>query len=182
MALQHARKLLSGSCARTMSTFAAGENKLTLPELPYEYSALEPYISAEIMELHHSKHHQTYVNNYNAALEQWAEADAKKESSAAPRISSALHFNGGGHLNHSIFWQNLCPAKDAAPLEGPLLDAIKRDFGSLEEMQSKMKAASAGIQGSGWGWLAAKPVTGKLYIVTSPNQDTTRRASRNPAA
>eukprot|EP00892_Ulva_mutabilis_P009993 jgi/Ulvmu1/7366/UM036_0026.1 len=77
-----------------------------------------------------------------------------------------------GHLNHSIFWKNLCSAKDAQPCSGILLDAIKRDFGSMEQMQAKLSADSAAVQGSGWGWLACKRETGKLAVLTSPNQDT----------
>ena len=81
---------------RAFSTFPAGSEAVKLPELPYGYSALEPVISAEIMELHHSKHHNAYVTNYNKALEQWAEAEKNQDSLAAPKIASALHFNGGG--------------------------------------------------------------------------------------
>jgi superoxide dismutase, Fe-Mn family len=96
MALSRCVPQLRSVLGRAFSTFPAGADTVTLPELPYEYSALEPYISAEIMELHHSKHHQAYVTNYNKALEQWAEAENSQDSLAAPRISSALHFNGGG--------------------------------------------------------------------------------------
>nr|ABR23158.1 manganese superoxide dismutase [Ulva fasciata] len=160
------------SLARGASTFPAGADVVSLPDLPYEYSALEPYISAEIMELHHSKHHQAYVTNYNKALEQWAESESKQDAVSAPKISSALHFNGGGHLNHSIFWKNLCPAKDAQPCSGNLLDAIKRDFGSMQQLQTKLAADAAAVQGSGWGWLVCKRETGRLAIMTSPNQDT----------
>lgn len=99
MALQQLRKALPlGSATRCMSTFVAGESALTLPELPYEYSALEPCISGQIMELHHKKHHNAYLTNYNKALEQWQEAESKQDSNALPKISSALHFNGGGSL------------------------------------------------------------------------------------
>lgn len=86
------------SLVRGASTFPAGADVVSLPDLPYEYSALEPYISAEIMELHHSKHHQAYVTNYNNALEQWAESESKQDAVSAPKISSALHFNGGGSV------------------------------------------------------------------------------------
>lgn len=84
------------SLARAASTFPAGADAVFLPELPYEYSALEPFVSGEIMELHHSKHHQAYVTNYNKALEKWAESESKQDAVSAPKISSALHFNGGG--------------------------------------------------------------------------------------
>lgn len=88
--------LLRESLRRTASTFPAGAEAVSLPDLPYEYSDLEPYISGEIMELHHSKHHRAYVTNYNKALEQWAESESNQDSVSAPKISSALHFNGGG--------------------------------------------------------------------------------------
>jgi Fe-Mn family superoxide dismutase len=97
MALQQLRKALPfGTAQKCMSTLVAGDSALTLPELPYEYSALEPCISGQIMELHHKKHHNAYLTNYNKALEQWQEAESKQDSNALPKISSALHFNGGG--------------------------------------------------------------------------------------
>merc|ERR1712034_151774 len=96
-------------------------NKHTLPDLPYDYGALEPVISSEIMQLHHSKHHQTYVNNLNVAEEQLAEAQAKGDTTKIIALSSALKFNGGGHINHSIFWTNLSP--DGGEPTGDLLEA-----------------------------------------------------------
>lgn len=96
--LSRFRAALRQSLARGASTFPAGADVVSLPDPPYEYSALEPYISAEIMELHHSKHHQAYVTNYNKALEQWAESESKQDAVSAPKISSALHFNGGGSV------------------------------------------------------------------------------------
>jgi superoxide dismutase, Fe-Mn family len=94
---QKLKDIAASACARAMSTsMVAGPDAVKLPDLPYEYSALEPYISAEIMELHHSKHHQAYVSNYNKALEQWQMAHEKQDSGSVPAIASALHFNGGG--------------------------------------------------------------------------------------
>jgi superoxide dismutase, Fe-Mn family len=114
--------------------------------------ALEPYISQEIMFLHHTKHHQTYVNGLNAAEELYAKAPSPKEAIA---LQPALKFNGGGHINHSLFWKNLSPAsQDGGKLpDGKLKDALIRDFGSVEEFKKKFNAATAAIQGSGWGWL-----------------------------
>jgi len=145
--------------------------KATLPDLPYDYGALEPVISADIMQLHHSKHHQTYVNNYNVAQEKLAEAVAKDDAGSIIGLHGALKFNGGGHINHSIFWQNLCPEKDSGEPSGPLLEAINRDFGSIEAMQEKLSASTIAVQGSGWGWLGYNKAAGKLAIATCPNQD-----------
>merc|ERR1711899_493709 len=120
--------------------------KHTLPDLPYDYNALEPVISAEIMQLHHSKHHQTYVNNYNVAQDKLADAVAKDDAGAIIGLHGALKFNGGGHINHSIFWQNLCPEKDSGEPSGPLMEAINRDFGSLQAMQEKLTASTVAVQ------------------------------------
>jgi len=145
----------------------------TLPELPYPYNALEPYISEEIMTLHHKKHHQTYVNALNAAESQYQSASSPKEKIA---LQSAIKFNGGGHINHSLFWKNMAPASgkggSGGTLKaGPLKDAIDRDFGGLENLKKEMNAATLGIQGSGWGWLGYNGKTKRLEITTCPNQD-----------
>ena len=115
--------------------------------------ALEPYISAEIMQLHHTKHHQTYVNGLNTAEESYAAADSMVKKIA---LQSALKFNGGGHINHSLFWKNLAPSKAQGGkivAGGQLEKAIVRDFGSVEEFKKDMTAKTGAIQGSGWGWL-----------------------------
>ncbi|KAH8983665.1 Mn superoxide dismutase [Lactarius deliciosus] len=142
----------------------------TLPKLPYAYDALEPHISAEIMELHHSKHHQTYVNGLNAAEEAYFKAPSTREKIA---LQAALKFNGGGHINHTLFWKNLAPVKEGGGRlkDGKLKAAIERDFGSVETFKKQFNAATAGIQGSGWGWLAYNPTTKILEVVTTPNQD-----------
>src|SRR5690349_6683282 len=103
-----------------------------LPPLPYDFNALEPVISAEIMNLHYTKHHQAYVNNFNKALEQYAEAEQKNDYAAMIALQSALKFNGGGHINHSIFWTNLAPKNQGGgtPPNGELAEAINKDFGS----------------------------------------------------
>lgn len=144
-----------------------------LPELPYEYGALEPVISGEIMELHHSKHHQAYVTNFNKAVEALDDAKAKSDSAAIVNLTKALKFNGGGHVNHSIFWKNLAPVKEGggAPPTGPLAEAINDGWGSLDNFITKFNAAAAGVEGSGWAWLALDPTTKALSIVTTPNQD-----------
>merc|ERR1712187_848961 len=158
------------SVAPTVATVQK-RNKVTLPDLPYDYGALEPVISAEIMTLHHSKHHNTYVTNFNVATEKLAEAVQKDDTSAIIGLQGALKFNGGGHINHSIFWQNLCPAKDSGEPEGELLEAIKRDFGSVQAMKEKLSTATIAVQGSGWGWLGYNKGANKLQIATCANQD-----------
>ncbi|KAG5349557.1 hypothetical protein C0989_003178, partial [Termitomyces sp. Mn162] len=132
--------------------------------------ALEPFISAEIMTLHHTKHHQTYVNGLNAAEEAYAKAGSPKEKIA---LHAALKFNGGGHINHTLFWKNLAPVDaEGGKLEsGPLKSAIERDFGSVEAFKKTFNAKTAAIQGSGWGWLGYNSTTKNLEIVTTANQD-----------
>lgn len=127
-------------------------------------------ISAEIMQIHHSKHHATYVNNLNVAEEKLAEAKAKNDVSAIIALAPALKFNGGGHLNHSIFWQNLKPKGGGEP-SGALADAIKKDFGSFDNMKKLLSASTVGVQGSGWGWLGYNKTAKRLEITTCANQD-----------
>lgn len=144
-------------------------SKVTLPELRYDYAALEPVICREIMELHHSKHHQAYINNYNAAKEQLDEAVAKGEINKIINLQGALRFNGGGHVNHSIFWQNLSPER-SSPSDA-LLKAIIADFESMDLLKAELKAASVGVQGSGWAWLGLNKKTRKLQVAQCANQD-----------
>lgn len=133
-----------------------------LPDLPYDYSALEPCISAETMELHHSKHHNTYVTNLNAALEKLDGAVSRGDVSAIIGLQGALKFNGGGHVNHTLFWENLCAKGSSAfPSSGPLKDAIEARFGDYEAMKKEVSAMTVGVQGSGWGWLGYDPKTGE---------------------
>jgi len=144
--------------------------KYVLPELPYAYDALEPHISAEIMELHHSKHHQNYVNGANAALEK-LEA-ARKDGSIAvvvTALSKDLAFNLGGHTNHSLFWENLGPNGGGKPT-GALAAAIDADFGSFEEFQKHFAAAALGLQGSGWAVLAYDKIGERLVIEQMTDQ------------
>lgn len=135
----------------------------TLPELQYDYAALEPHISARIMELHHSKHHAAYVAGANAALEQMEEARANNAFGAINKLEKDLAFHLGGHINHSIFWTNLAPNGADRP-SGELAAAIDEFFGSFEAFQAHFNAASLGIQGSGWGILSWDPVGSRLII------------------
>ncbi|XP_014277434.1 superoxide dismutase [Mn], mitochondrial isoform X2 [Halyomorpha halys] len=141
----------------------------TLPELPYASNALEPVISQEIMELHHKKHHNAYVTNFNAAEEQLKEALQKNDISKAVSLQPALRFNGGGHINHSIFWKNLSP--DGGKPSSELCTALDRDFGGVDNFRTQLQALSNGIQGSGWGWLGYNKVTKRLQLAACANQD-----------
>ncbi|KAI1492220.1 iron/manganese superoxide dismutase domain-containing protein [Biscogniauxia mediterranea] len=147
--------------------------KATLPDLSYDYGALEPYISGKIMELHHKGHHQTYVNGLNSALESIENANAKGDTIQAASFAPLLNFHGGGHTNHTLFWENLAPNNKGGggEPEGALKDSIDRDIGSFETLKKQINAALAGIQGSGWAWLAVDKTTGTLQVITRPNQD-----------
>ena len=137
--------------------------KYTLPDLPYDYAALEPHISAKIMELHHDKHHATYVAGANTALEKMADARANGDGAAAAKLSKDLQFNLGGHVNHSIFWNNLSPEGGDKPT-GELAAALDDHFGSFDAFRDHFTAAATTIQGSGWAILALEPVGGNLVI------------------
>ncbi|MCJ1425100.1 hypothetical protein MMC29_002988 [Sticta canariensis] len=141
-------------------------SKVTLPDLPYDYGALEPSISGKIMELHHSKHHNTYVTSYNAATEKLAAAS----NSPAVQISlqPLINFHGGGHINHSLFWENLAPrsAGGGEPPSGKLSEAIQQTYGSVEGLQKVFGQKLAGIQGSGWAWLVKDTETGGIGVKT----------------
>ncbi|KAI4591605.1 hypothetical protein KJ359_012760 [Pestalotiopsis sp. 9143b] len=152
-------------------TFARG--KATLPDLSYDYGALEPYISGKIMELHHKNHHQTYVNGLNSALETIEDAKAKGNEAAAASVAPLLNFHGGGHINHSLFWENLAPANQGGggEPEGALKKSIEEDFGSFDTLRKQVNTALAGIQGSGWAWLVKDKSAGTLQVVTRANQD-----------
>ena len=124
----------------------------TLPELDYDYAALEPHISARIMELHHDKHHNTYVTAANKALESMEEARANGDAAGAAKLSKDLQFNLGGHINHSIFWKNMSPDGGDRP-DGDVAAMIDQHFGSFDGFKGQFEAAGTTIQGSGWGWV-----------------------------
>ncbi|HEY8589909.1 MAG TPA: superoxide dismutase [Naasia sp.] len=141
----------------------------TLPELGYDYGALEPHISATIMELHHSKHHNTYVTGANTALAQMAEARESGNLGSLNKLQKDLAFNLGGHVNHSIFWTNMAPDGDDRPA-GELAAAIDEFFGSFDKFQAHFTAAAVGVQGSGWALLAYDTIGGNLVIEQLFNQ------------
>lgn len=135
----------------------------TLPDLGYDYAALEPSISGRIMELHHDKHHQTYVNGANQTLEQLAEARDKNDFGTINQLQKNLAFNLAGHVNHTIFWENLSPEGGDKP-EGELAQAVEEFFGSFDGLRAQFTAAALGIQGSGWAILAWDSLGEKLII------------------
>ena len=145
--------------------------KFELPDLPYDFSALEPVISAEIMELHYTKHHQGYVDKLNEALGKYADAEAKDDVAAMIAAQNPIKFNGGGHVNHTLFWNNLAPEGSSELAKGGLSQAIDDAFGSMEKFQEKFIAKTAAVQGSGWGWLGFCASSGRVRIATCANQD-----------
>ena len=155
-----------------------------LPELPYAYDALAPHIDEETMKLHHDKHHATYVEKTNGALEKHPElADKTIEElvadlqSVPEDIRTVVRNNGGGHANHSFFWEILSPNGGGEPV-GALKDAIEETFGSFDKFKEEFAAASAGQFGSGWGWLVVN--NGKLAVVSTPNQDSPLTDGKKP--
>jgi Fe-Mn family superoxide dismutase len=135
--------------------------KYVLPDLRYDYGALEPYVSGRIMQLHHDKHHAAYVKGANDTLEQLDEARLKDDFTRLTTLEKALAFNLSGHILHSLFWQNLTPRGEARP-QGPLADAIDRDFGGFDAFKRQLTQAASTIMGSGWAALVWEPVGGRL--------------------
>ena len=158
----------------------------TLPPLPYPPNALEPHVDARTMEIHHGKHHQTYVTNLNTALEKAPEHQNKSLEqllaslgSVPEAVRTAVRNNGGGHWNHSLFWELMGPKAGGAP-SGKLGDAIKAAFGDFEKFKEQFGAAAAGRFGSGWVWLLNDG--GKLSITSTPNQDNPLMDGKSPKA
>lgn len=135
----------------------------TLPDLPYDYGALEPAMSGEILELHHDKHHAAYVKGANDTLEQLAEARDKGQLGGLVGLEKTLAFNVSGHVLHSIFWENLSPDGGDRP-DGALATALDEHFGSFDAFRSQLTTATQGVQGSGWGVLAWEPLGQRLLV------------------
>ncbi|MEZ6124625.1 MAG: superoxide dismutase [Planctomycetaceae bacterium] len=156
----------------------------SLPALPYAYNALEPHFDARTMEIHHTKHHQAYINNVNAALEGTEYADQcineilKKLSSLPAAIQGPVRNNGGGHSNHSLFWTVLSPNGGGAP-SGTLGDAINSTFGSFDSFKEQFSKAAATRFGSGWAWLSVN-ADGGLVVESTANQDSPLSEGRTP--
>lgn len=156
----------------------------TLPDLPYAYNALEPYIDEETMHLHHDKHHNTYVTNLNAAIEKHPELGEKSvealiaDMAAIPEdIKTAVRNNGGGHANHTFFWEIMAPNAGGAPT-GAVKEAIDKAFGSFDEMKNQFKTAATGRFGSGWAWVVVN--NGSLEIMSTANQDSPLMEGKTP--
>ncbi|UFJ41266.1 superoxide dismutase [Brevibacillus humidisoli] len=155
-----------------------------LPPLPYAFDALEPHIDAQTMEIHHDRHHATYVNNLNAALEGQADLQSKSiedligNLDAVPEsIRTAVRNNGGGHANHTLFWEILSPNGGGAP-SGALADAINAAFGSFDNFKAEFAKAATTRFGSGWAWLVVD--NGKLAVTSTPNQDSPLMEGKTP--
>lgn len=136
----------------------------SLPDLPYDYAALEPYISGEIMELHHDKHHNTYVNGINTAVAQLAEARDQESFGSLSTLEKNLAFHLGGHVNHSVFWPNMSPDGGDKPT-GELAQAIEEYFGGFDRFRAHFEANALGVQGSGWSVLTWDMVAQRPYVI-----------------
>ena len=162
-------------------------NKYELPPLPYNYDALEPHIDAKTMEIHYTKHHQTYTNNLNAALEKCPQDVQNKDiteilndlGSVPNDLRTAINFNGGGFDNHRIFWNNLSSNGGGEP-QGSIAEAINNSFGSFTAFKEKFTTSTVGIQGSGWGWLVFDPKNNKVDYKSMPNQTSPRTENLIP--
>jgi superoxide dismutase, Fe-Mn family len=164
-----------------------GETRHVLPELPYDFAALEPHIDAQTMQIHHGKHHQAYVTNLNNALSKHPELFAKSLdellrgiNSVPEDIRTTVRNNGGGHHNHSLFWTIMAPAGRAGGGEpsGRLADAIKRTFGEFAKFKEQLSTAATTQFGSGWAWLTV--TNGKLEVAGRPNQDSPLMDNKTP--
>jgi Fe-Mn family superoxide dismutase len=156
-----------------LSSAPAG-GKYKLPDLPYDYNALEPVISTETMTLHHTKHHNAYVTNLNVALEKLDAAIAKGDVSAIIALEPAIRFNGGGHVNHALFWENLCSKESphaTLKSDGQLTNLINVCYDDVDQMKKTLTDMTVAIQGSGWGWLGYNTKSGAVECTTRPNQD-----------
>lgn len=155
-----------------------------LPELPYEYDALAPFISADIQQLHHSKHHATYVEKLNKALEKYPDwMDKSIEEiiisldSVPEDVRQVVRNNGGGHFNHSMFWEMMAPKQGQAP-QGALLDKIQHSFGTLEDFKKQFSEKAVGVFGSGWQWLVYE--NGEVSLNSTSNQDSPLEKGKTP--
>lgn len=164
--------LLSVALTATVGLFA----QFTLPELPYSYDALEPYIDSGTMNIHYNKHHATYVNNLNNALKPYPQLQKKsveellQNLNELPReIQTAVRNNGGGHYNHSLFWASLTQPKDSQ-MSNKLKKTLEKNFGSVDAFKAEFEAVATSRFGSGWAWLIKDP-NGRLHVISTANQD-----------
>jgi superoxide dismutase, Fe-Mn family len=167
------------------SILAASPDTFTLPPLPYDYNALEPYIDAETMQFHHDKHHAAYVKNLNAAVNRHPELKVMTAEELIRQIDQvpedvriAIRNNGGGHLNHSMFWEIMSPNGGGNPT-GPVATAIRQSFGSFEKLKKTFNEAGTKQFGSGWAWVVMQP-DGQLAVTATQNQDSPLMEGRVP--
>ena len=165
---------------------SAAEPQFTLPKLPYAYDALEPYIDAQTMQIHHDKHHQAYVDNLNKAVagdlalaRLTVEELLQRLDTLPAAIRTQVRNQGGGHANHSLFWQTLCPAARSGKPAGRLAAALDRSFGGQDQFEAKLQAVAAGVFGSGWGWLSVDS-NKNLFLDSAPNQDSPLLSGKRP--
>lgn len=156
-------------------SFLFKRTKATQPDLAYDFGALEPYISAEIMETHYTKHHRTYIAGFNTASEKLQEAIASNDIKAQNELLPLVNFNSGGYINHNLFWESLAPQKagggEPPSSSSALGKAIDKTYGSLDALIGDTNTKLAGIQGSGWAWLVKNKLTKGLDVITTANQD-----------
>ncbi|HTU45396.1 MAG TPA: superoxide dismutase [Bryobacteraceae bacterium] len=164
----------------------AAELPFQLPRLPYAYDALEPFIDAQTMQIHHGKHHQAYVDNLNKAVagdpslaKMSVEELLEGLDVLPPVIRAQVRNQGGGHANHSLFWQTLSPASRSGRPSGAFAEAINHAFGDQGKFETELRTAAAGVFGSGWAWLSLDQ-TGKLALDSAPNQDSPLLARKRP--
>ncbi len=180
------RSLLELATMGTAMMASAANPPFTLPKLPYAYDALEPYIDAQTMQIHHDKHHQAYIDNLNkavagdAALSKLTVEELLQRLSQLPEsIRMQVRNQGGGHANHSLFWQTLAPASRSGKPSGSLNRALTEAFGSYEKFEQRLRAAATGVFGSGWAWLSLDK-NRQLVLDTTPNQDSPLLQMRRP--
>ncbi|HTP32993.1 MAG TPA: superoxide dismutase [Candidatus Acidoferrales bacterium] len=164
----------------------AAEPPFTLPKLPYAYDALEPYIDAQTMQIHHDKHHQAYVDNLNKAVagdetlsRLTVERLLQRVDTLPANLRTAVRNQGGGHANHSLFWQTLCPAAKSGKPSGSFAAALERSFGGRERFEEQLRTNAAGVFGSGWAWLSLDSRK-QLVLDSAPNQDSPLMSGRQP--
>jgi len=168
------------------ATVDAAEPPFTLPKLPYAYDALEPYIDAQTMQIHHDKHHQAYVDNLNKAVagdetlsRLTVERLLQRVDTLPANLRTAVRNQGGGHANHSLFWQTLCPAAKSGKPSGSFAAALERSFGGRERFEEQLRTNAAGVFGSGWAWLSLDSRK-QLVLDSAPNQDSPLMSGRQP--
>ncbi|KAH3663590.1 hypothetical protein OGAPHI_004991 [Ogataea philodendri] len=157
-------------------SIGAVRTKVSLPDLKWDFGDLEPFISGQINELHYTKHHQTYVNGFNTAIEQHAEAQAAGDVKKAVELQQHIKFHGGGYLNHNLFWANLAPAKQGGgelPAENTgFHKKVVEQYGSFDKLIALTNTKLAGIQGSGWAFIVKNAENGAIEVIQTYNQDT----------